>query len=77
MVSDNVPPDVNLSRLEQIEHWIKAFGAVNPGCEVRSEASNLATTRLFYMALPQNLWVGNLGIAVFCLFDRIALVSRG
>ena len=28
-------------------------------------------------ALPQNLWVGNLGIAVFSLFDRIALVSRG
>ena len=29
-VSDNVPPDVNLSRLEQIKQWIKAFGPVNP-----------------------------------------------
>ena len=29
-VSDNVPPDVNPSRLEQIKQWIKAFGPVNP-----------------------------------------------
>jgi hypothetical protein len=28
-VSDNVPPDVNLSRLEKIQDWINAFGAVH------------------------------------------------
>ena len=29
-VSDNVPPDVNLTRLERIKEWIEAFGAVHP-----------------------------------------------
>jgi len=29
-VSDNVPPDVNLARLERIQQWIDAFGAVQP-----------------------------------------------
>ncbi|MBI4553594.1 MAG: hypothetical protein HY710_15120 [Candidatus Latescibacteria bacterium] len=29
-VSDNVPPDVNLDRLERIKDWIAAFGPVRP-----------------------------------------------
>ncbi len=29
-VSDNVPPDVNLDRLEQVKQWIDAFGPVTP-----------------------------------------------
>lgn len=29
-ISDNVPPDVNLSRLDQIKKWIQAFGPVQP-----------------------------------------------
>ena len=29
-VSDNVPPEVNLARLEQVEDWIDAFGPVTP-----------------------------------------------
>ena len=28
-VSDNVPPDVNLTRLERIKEWIEAFGPVH------------------------------------------------
>ena len=28
-VSDDVPPDVNLDRLEQIKQWIQAFGPVS------------------------------------------------
>jgi hypothetical protein len=30
-VSDNVPPDANLSRFEKIEQKIEAFGPVQPG----------------------------------------------
>ena len=30
-VSDNVPPDVNLDRLERIKEWIEAFGPVGAG----------------------------------------------
>ena len=29
-VSDNVPPEVNLDRLEQVKGWIDAFGPVTP-----------------------------------------------
>jgi len=29
-VSDNVPPDVNLTRLERIQQWVDAFGPVQP-----------------------------------------------
>ncbi|MDP6153551.1 MAG: hypothetical protein QF785_09260 [Phycisphaeraceae bacterium] len=29
-VSDNVPPDVNMSRLHRIKDWIEAFGPVSP-----------------------------------------------
>ncbi len=29
-VSDNVPPDANMDRLEQVKQWIKAFGPVRP-----------------------------------------------
>jgi len=29
-VSDNVPPDANMDRLEQVKEWIEAFGPVQP-----------------------------------------------
>jgi len=29
-VSDNVPPDANLARLERVKERIRAFGPVNP-----------------------------------------------
>ena len=36
-VSDNVPPDVNMSRLEEIKRRVVAFGPV-PGSPVHSSA---------------------------------------
>ncbi|MEW5976954.1 MAG: hypothetical protein AB1898_14215 [Acidobacteriota bacterium] len=30
-VSDNVPPDANLSRLRRIQQWLTAYGPVSPG----------------------------------------------